>query len=76
MTSVRYIYCSDNVLDWQNVDVLSATKECLDLRIGGQTPQGQPQVEEEPPLQRKKTKDMVPSVKTSPVKRGMDSEAN
>ena len=75
MTRIRYIYCSDNVLDWQNMEVLNATKECLDLKLTDQVSPIQSQGVEEPPLSRKRTKDLVPSHKNSPSKRAMDAES-
>ena len=73
---LRYIYCVDNVLDHENLTILQATKEALELKIANDSSQSQTQQPEDPPLQRKKTKPMPSSGYTSPTKSRMDAESN
>lgn len=75
-TRIRFIYCSDNVLDWQNVDVLQATKECLALNIPDDFSPPQSQTQPDPPLKRKATGFTMKPGRTSPSKTAMDDETN
>ena len=62
------------MLDWQNVDILNATKECLELRLASQTTPTLSQAVEEPPLRRKPGTPINPSIKGTPSKRAMEAE--